>query len=764
MKKVLSYCLFLIAGMSLGQGLIQNGAYIVVSTGANIVVDGTSGNYTSNGNSIIDLAPNSFLRISSNWINNGSTSIFKDNDGRVELKGAAVNIMGSAMTSFPDLNLTGNGNVYMLTDVLVGGGYSGGGNGILRLQNSKLSLQGRKLILNNRTPNAITFLSSGGIISESNSSLGYGRVQWNIRSGAAGPVFLVPFLNESGIPIHTQITVNSIGTSNLDSGFITLITYPTSNVPTPNNRPLPTGVFNSDNECDGENSERFANRFWIIEDGSYAAKPDLTLDFQYADLDITGSFDKINEQYIGALKWNNTTSKWQFPTVGKLNASANKLNYRAKTNYAGVWTLSDTTPFPKAAFSVVGNCEKDSVAFTDVSGVLADKIVQWQWSFGDGKLSGDQNPVHFYSPEGLFGVQLVIRSQSGCQDTALKTIQIIAAPDAQFTLKDTCENSEVKFESFSWPGAGFIVGQYWDFGDGSAQAIGKSAKHFYGAVGLPEIRLIVYNSKGCKDTARWETYIAPKPYAYSQFTNNCEGSDIAFTNGSTAGGGSLTQYAWDFGNGRRSSNPSDIVNYGDYGTFPVSLSVSNSFGCSDTMVKSIEIYPRAVASFSYSPFEPKMNEPVSFTSTSKHATTWEWSFGDGYFETVETPNHTYATHDVYSVTLVANTNYGCSDTIVIPVNVKSIPLYWFANSFTPGTTEGKNDLFGLETPLRITEFELRIINRWGQKIYHSSDPNKKWDGRVNGELCPTGQYIYYATFKSPEKEIQVYNGTVYLMR
>ena len=59
---------------------------------------------------------------------------------------------------------------------------------------------------------------------------------------------------------------------------------------------------------------------------------------------------------------------------------------------------------------------------------------------------------------------------------------------------------------------------------------------------------------------------------------------------------------------------------------------------------------------------------------------------------------------------------------------------------------------------------MRIINRWGQEVFRSTDPNNKWNGKTNGSLCPSGNYIYHVTFKSPENEIMTYKGTVILLR
>ncbi len=748
----------------LAQGIVQNGGFVVQTPGSNIIVSGANGNYKSVGKSTVKMSPNSYLIITNNWINNGNSPIFSNNDGRVELRGANIQIDGNTTTHFPDLNLSGNGKVGLFVNTLVGGGFNGGGLGVLRLNSSKLELNSRRLIINNKTSGAITYSGTGGIISESGSSSGYGKVQWNVRKGDAGPVFSIPFLNLSSQRVTFQFTVNNIGQNLTDSGHVVISTYPTLDVPKPNNRPLPTGVFNTDNECDGENSERLLNRFWILEDGGYAIKPDLTLDFQYADVDFQGANDAITENNLGSIKWNNVLGKWIYPVLGTLNASKNQLTYRPKQNFAGVWTLSDTTPYPRANFVFTGNCEKDSVAFTDKSGVTADKIMQWQWSFGDGRFSGQQNPVHFYSPSGNFLVRLVIRSQSGCQDTAYKNALILAAPTAKFELTDTCENSVVGFESFSWPGSGFIAAEYWDFGDGSPQDEGKKVQHYYGSVGLPDVRLIVYNSKGCKDTFLRQAYIAPKPYASVQFKNDCQYTPITFTNGSTPGAGTITNYLWDFNNGRRSNSSSEVVAFKDFGNYNIFFRVENSYGCADTLISALEVYPRAIADFSFNPEEPKMLDFTYFTDNSKLEDRWEWDFGDGYFSTMENPAHAFETHNTYNVTLIASTQYGCADTTSKKVTVRSVPLYWFPNAFTPANSEDRNDEFGLVTPLRITEYEFTIYNRWGQLVFTTTDPNEKWDGRYNNVMCQPGQYVYIASFKNPEKEIKVYKGTVNLLK
>ncbi len=743
------------------QTVVHKGGYIRVTNGAHIMVNG---DYQTKDDAIFRTKNLGFLKVNGNWINDANSAYFHDNATKVDFSSAIVEVKGRTLTNFPYLNLSGKGELRLLTSMVVGGSRNKGTMGQLRVNDVKIHLQGRTLILNNPLANAITYQTGGGIISETNSSLGYGVVQWNIREGNGGPVFNIPMLNASSDDVSVQYILNNMGASPNDSGYINTSTYPTADLPAPNNRPLPLGVFNTDNECDGENSTRFANRYWIIESQGYSTLPDVTLNFKYSETDIKGSNDEITETYIGGIQWNGANNKWQYPLKGRIDPVGNSFTYRAKQNFGGIWTLSDTTPYPRAQYSVLGFCQKDSIIFSDNSIESNDKIIQRQWYFGDGGVDNGKQLVHFYQNSGPFDTRLIIRSQSGCQDTAEKRIMVQASPTANFTLIDTCENAWVKGKSMSWPGAGFIEQSIWNFGMGEPKQFGSEAQYYYGAVGLPEISLIVYNSKGCKDTAIQYPFIAPKPNAFALFENECQGTPITFTNGSNAGGGTLTSHYWNFGNGVRSNLGSETVTYNTFGMFSVIYAVENSYGCKDSMFRPIEIYPRAVADFKYAPEDPEMLKPIQFQSTSLYADQWEWSFGDSYFALEENPIHSYENHGRYEVSLVANTLFGCSDTIGKWINIKSTPLYWFVNAFTPGTTEGKNDEFGIETPLKIHEYNMRIINRWGQEVFRSTDPNNKWNGKTNGRLCPSGNYIYHVTFKSPENEIMTYKGTVILLR
>jgi gliding motility-associated-like protein len=59
---------------------------------------------------------------------------------------------------------------------------------------------------------------------------------------------------------------------------------------------------------------------------------------------------------------------------------------------------------------------------------------------------------------------------------------------------------------------------------------------------------------------------------------------------------------------------------------------------------------------------------------------------------------------------------------------------------------------------------MTIFSRWGQQLFETSDIDKGWDGSVNGQFIPAGQYAYLITYKSIEGKDYKKQGTVILVR
>jgi len=152
-------------------------------------------------------------------------------------------------------------------------------------------------------------------------------------------------------------------------------------------------------------------------------------------------------------------------------------------------------------------------------------------------------------------------------------------------------------------------------------------------------------------------------------TTGVEPLSVTFTNTST----NATSYTWYFGDGATSTETSPAHTFASSGTFLVTLVASKS-GESRLETKTITVAPRAPkASFKLNKISGSAPLTVEFTNTSKHASTYRWSFGDSApLSILDSPPHTFTAPGTYTVTLTA-TGAGGSSTASATVRVTSKP-------------------------------------------------------------------------------------------
>lgn len=87
---------------------------------------------------------------------------------------------------------------------------------------------------------------------------------------------------------------------------------------------------------------------------------------------------------------------------------------------------------------------------------------------------------------------------------------------------------------------------------------------------------------------------------------------------------------------------------------------------------------------------------------------------------------------------------------------------YIPNAFTPNG-DGMNDTFGV-SGAAMGDFSLKIYNRWGEKVFETSNPTVRWDGKVNEEDAPSGVYVYKVLAKGVEGGKMQKKGNVTLVR
>ncbi len=297
----------------------------------------------------------------------------------------------------------------------------------------------------------------------------------------------------------------------------------------------------------------------------------------------------------------------------------------------------------------------------------------------------------------------------------------------------------------------------WDFGDGTISNEVDPSPHDYGTYGDFVIRMTATNGQ-CMDTYQINVSIGAIPPIVDFDATPKEGClplVVEFEN--------LTQFAdpstyqWEFGDGQRVSaveNPTHV--YRNPGTYTVTLSASNITGQRTEMLKEefITVFATPQASFTI-PDEYRQvftGEEVRFVNLSEGADEYIWKFGDGNESFEFEPIHAYPDSGIYDITLIAiNTETGCTDSISLSSQVQvllggksDVPNAFTPSRAGPGTASSnplQNDFF-LPKVEGVSQFNMKIYNRWGELLFESNDKNIGWDGYYNGVLMPQGVYVY----------------------
>lgn len=342
-------------------------------------------------------------------------------------------------------------------------------------------------------------------------------------------------------------------------------------------------------------------------------------------------------------------------------------------------------PAPLAGFQMDASsaCDPAPVTFTNTSSGAFDYL----WDYGNGDTDNTADPIHTYLFDGEFAIpveytiSLTATAANGCSDSfdAIFTLnpEIIAQG---FVDGGDCSPAIVDFQNASLGDSGGID---WDFGDGATTSV-QDPVHTYIHSGDSDTTfvatLVAESVYGCTDTAFFPITVHPTPLANIAVDSiaGCYPLEVFFVNNSAGDG----TFEWVYGTGETAVVPDSIHSYTYYNladepvTYNVTMNMVTEFGCTSSDNLSVEVYPLLEADFS-PPDEGCSPLQVSFENTSQGALSYSWDFGDGGTSGVSEPTHTFfnATVEdvVYEVMLVAQSAFGCFDTIFQDVTVFATP-------------------------------------------------------------------------------------------
>ena len=201
------------------------------------------------------------------------------------------------------------------------------------------------------------------------------------------------------------------------------------------------------------------------------------------------------------------------------------------------------------------------VAFNDAS---TDPSA-WNWDFGDGNTSTEQNPTNTYTVAGTYTVCLVVTNPCSA-DTSCSSITVTACATPGASFASSSSDLTVTFVDASTNTTSWL----WDFGDGNTSN-SQNPTYSYSATGTYNVCLTV-NSSCETDTICDSVTVTACPAVVAVFIQSDSALTVNFTDLSIG----ADTWSWDFGDGLFSTTQNASHTYASGGTYTVCLTAENN--------------------------------------------------------------------------------------------------------------------------------------------------------------------------------------------
>ena len=273
-----------------------------------------------------------------------------------------------------------------------------------------------------------------------------------------------------------------------------------------------------------------------------------------------------------------------------------------------------------------------------------------------------------------------IVSNTGCSDTSnVKYLMVFQKPIVGFSINNPiqCLNgNNFLFNDTSTITAGSYT-RKWNLGVGlNDTSILSNPTRIYTTANTYSIKLLATSNNGCKDSVVKSIIVRPKPVIGFRINNSIQclnGNSFIYTDTTTISSGTFLR-KWNFGNGI--SDTSLLANptktYSTANTFSVKLLATSSYGCKDSIVKTITVNSSPVASCTINNWQQCLNnnniictETSTISSGSITKRIWQvYNASNGNpidTSTNSIYNKVFISTGNYYILLTSESNNGCSD-------------------------------------------------------------------------------------------------------
>jgi len=222
----------------------------------------------------------------------------------------------------------------------------------------------------------------------------------------------------------------------------------------------------------------------------------------------------------------------------------------------------------------------------------------------------------------------------------------------------------------------------------------------------------------------------------------CEPLCIQFTNTTP----SVTSVVWNLGDfGGQYITPAVTHCFEKPGLFDIYIVTTDQHGCKSSLVKNdfITVYGKPKADFIFSPESVTLNNPdVQLKNSSVNAQQFYWTMDGNYLSVNTNVNLSFYETGCHVINLYAANESFCSDSTTKTLCVREGFNFWMPNAFTPDEDTRNDFLKPKGTDWSESDYLFEVYNRWGTRVYKTTDITGSWDGNYNGSSAADEVYVW----------------------
>ena len=365
----------------------------------------------------------------------------------------------------------------------------------------------------------------------------------------------------------------------------------------------------------------------------------------------------------------------------------------------------------------------------------------FQWELDGVAIPGATSSTYSTDVPGSYTVEITLGACTGTSTSIELTefqTQLVASGDVTICDGETVELIASGGVNYSWTQDGNAVG-----GNTDTYLADESATY----------EVTVDNGNGCSATESIVITVTDPISSNASIIDASCGEQNGSIELSVSGGSG--NYTYDWSPLAETSNILSGVSDGNYSviiTDDIGCSINESFTVNDSGPLNVTITPSSATI--------QNGSTVNIEVTGGNSYSWSPATG---LSCSNCPNPTASPTETTTYTVTVSDDNGCETTVEVTVIVESACVDIFVPTIFSPNNDGNNDILCVYGSC-ISTINFEVFNRWGEKVFETTDPEACWNGTQNNKELNSGVYIYKVVVLLTDGNEIVQSGNVTLVR